>query len=65
MLGWLENLAPEEVPKPWMWHLEHELEPWFDDVRRSRESKYSGGGGESREEVPMMQNAMTKNYRRD
>lgn len=40
-----------------MWHLDHELEIWFDDLNASREG---GGGDTSDEEAPMMRNALAK-----
>lgn len=41
----------------WMWHLDHELEDWFDDLNATR----TGGGDTSAdEEAPMMRNALAK-----
>lgn len=51
--GWQENLTREEMPPDWMWHLETELEAWFEEVDAKRRDKY---GGDTRDEVPTMQN---------
>lgn len=53
ILHWQENLTEDEMPPKWMWHLEWELELWFEEVERLREEKYGGGRDE---EVPMMKN---------
>lgn len=52
---WQENLQSEEMPPKWMWHLEHELDPWFEEVDQIRKEKY-GGEADDREEAPMMSN---------
>ena len=56
ILNWQENLMSEEMPPKWMWHLDWELEKWFEEVEISRKSKYDGGPDDSLEEVPMMRN---------
>lgn len=55
IITWQENLTKEEMPPKWMWHLEWELDAWFEEVERLREEKY-GGGDDAREEAPMMRN---------
>lgn len=48
-----------------MWHLEHELEPWFEEVKRAREEKYGTGGGDSGDtKVPLMQNELAEQMKR-
>ena len=42
ILSWQENLAKDEMPPHWMWHLDHELELWFDKVAKKRDAKYGG-----------------------
>lgn len=65
ILRWEENLLPEEMPPSWMWHLDHELEPWFEEVRRNRESRYGGGRDDAGdEEAPMMANELAAEMRR-
>lgn len=63
---WRENLPREEMPPRWMWHLDHELEAWFERVEADREAKHErGGGGTSHPdpEGPMMVNALAKQWR--
>lgn len=55
ILSWQENLQEEEMPPKWMWHLDWELEKWFEEVDVLRKAKYSGQA-DDREEVPMMVN---------
>lgn len=50
----------EEMPPEWMWHLEHELEPWFDEVKRNREEKW---GRNHDETVPMTSNEYAERMR--
>lgn len=52
----------DEMPPAWMWHLDDELELWFEEVDRKREEKY-GGASEERDEVPMMRNEMARGRR--
>jgi hypothetical protein len=40
ILNWQENLAKDEMPPEWMWIFGDELDKWFDQVKRDRESKY-------------------------
>jgi hypothetical protein len=56
---WQENLQKEEMPPKWMWHLEWELEDWFEEVEAAREERY-GGGGDDREETQMMGNELAR-----
>jgi hypothetical protein len=43
-----------------MWHLEEELEEWFQEVKRLRDQEY---GGTSDSEAPMTQNDLTQGMR--
>lgn len=38
ILSWLEHLPREDTPPRWMWHLDHELDAWFERVRERYES---------------------------
>lgn len=59
VLGWHENLLPEEVPPEWMWPLTDELEGWFEEVAERRKEMF--GGREELEDAPdMMQNELTQ-----
>jgi hypothetical protein len=63
VLSWFENRPSKDVPPRWMWHLNHELEAWFDrlDADQQRDSSSPSGGRD--EEAPMMQNALTAGLR--
>lgn len=63
ILNWKDNLPPDDVPPRWMWHLDHELEPWFQRVEDDRADRAGGDGREAREHVPMTQNEMTRGLR--
>lgn len=39
ILSWQE-LPEDESPKPWMWHLDWEIEDWFKKVKLERKRKY-------------------------
>ncbi len=39
LVFWQENLAEEDMPPEFMWHLDEELDAWFADVKRRRESR--------------------------
>lgn len=54
ILNWHENLQEEELPPKWMWHLDWELERWFEEVDALRKQKYSGS--DDRDEVPLVEN---------
>jgi hypothetical protein len=58
---WQEHLSEEETPPEWMWHLEHELEPWFENVKQQRDDK--SGRSDDREQVPMMDNEYARGRR--
>lgn len=57
ILSWQANLPDKDIPPLWMWHLDHELEDWFEDLNASR-----NGSGDSSDddEAPMMRNALTR-----
>lgn len=42
---WQENLMPEEVPPSWMWHLDHELKDWFEEVEFKRKEQRKNPSG--------------------
>jgi hypothetical protein len=43
ILSWQENLAEDEMPEHWKWHLDHELDTHFKIMKQKREEKYSSG----------------------
>lgn len=51
IVAWQENLPSEEIPPYWKWHLDWELESWFDKVAADRRSKY-GGSADEPEPIP-------------
>jgi hypothetical protein len=61
ILGWQENLVKDEMPPPWMWPHEEELEKWFDEVEASRKDKW--GGSDAEDGGPMMGNELAKGKR--
>ena len=42
--SWRENLASDEMPPQWMWHLDWELAKWFKDISKKRDEKYGSSG---------------------
>lgn len=60
VLSWQENLMSEEVPPPWMWPFEDELELWFEEVDRKRKERF---GGDSEPEGEMMENEYARGRR--
>ena len=39
ILYWQENLVEKEMPPFWMWHLDHELNKWFEKVKNERQGE--------------------------
>ena len=52
IISWLENYTEEELPPSWMWPLDHEITPWFEQVAANRRRKY-GDAHDDREIVDM------------
>lgn len=48
---WQENLVSEEMPPSWMWHLDEELEIWFENVEEKRKERYGGDSSDSSPEL--------------
>lgn len=65
VITWQENLLEDEMPPSWMWHLDTELEAWFDDVAAKRKERYGGGGGDDDRDVdgPAMDNEFARGRR--
>lgn len=42
VISWMENLAKDEMPPKWKWHLDWEIESHFLKVEEDRGNKYSG-----------------------
>ena len=42
VLGWRENLLPEDSPPSWMLPFDDELTLWFDEVKARREAENAG-----------------------
>lgn len=52
----------DEMPPSWMWHIDTELEIWFENVEEKRKKAYSTGGDE--DEAPdMTSNELAKGRR--
>lgn len=62
VLNWHENRPSKEIPPRWMWHLDHEINTWFERLEEERGSPSPTGRQD--EEAPMMQNALTAGMRR-
>ena len=62
ILGWQENMVSEEMPPKWMWHLDWELEVWFERVDKERKARF-GGGGDDEDTGDMMTNDLAKGRR--
>lgn len=43
VLNWQENLFGDEMPPGWMWHLDWEIEAWFEKLKIERERKHNNG----------------------
>lgn len=54
IISWQENLVNEEMPPRWMWHLEWELDEWFENVDQKRKDRY--GDPDDREQTELMSN---------
>jgi hypothetical protein len=61
IISWQENLTSDDIPPKWMWPLEWELELWFVEVDRRRQSASNGGSGD--EQVEMMDNEYARALR--
>lgn len=63
ILDWHENLLSEEIPPQWMWHLDDELEHWFDAVKKQRDEKYGGNNNSDESGGEVMENEYAKGLR--
>lgn len=59
ILSWQENLIADEMPPRWMWHLDAELELWFEEVEDKRNSNTGGSSASDDEWAPMMDNQLS------
>jgi hypothetical protein len=62
ILGWYANLPRKSIPPEWMWHLDYELERWFDDLDLASGKTPSADDDDG--EAPMMRNALAVGARR-
>jgi hypothetical protein len=52
------------MPPEWMWPLDDEIIPWFEDVRAKRKEKFGGGGDDDDDRSSsMMQNDYARGRR--
>lgn len=63
VLSWFEHLPEDERPPRWMWHLEHELDSWFDQVDQRRKAKYGGSSDDDGPMGEMMSNELAAGIR--
>lgn len=61
IIDWQENLPKDEMPPPWMWPFQEELEVWFEAVDQKRKDARPDSSGD--ETVPMMTNELAKGRR--
>jgi hypothetical protein len=59
--SWQENLMTEDMPPRWMWHLDWELERWFEELERS---KKSGSNFDEDISGPVMENELSARFKR-
>lgn len=60
IITWQQNLPEKDMPPRWMWHVDHELNEWFDGVKAQYSSGSDGGGSES----TMTQNEFARGRRK-
>jgi hypothetical protein len=64
VFAWYETLPEEEIPPNWMWPLDHEVETWFLEVKRARETRSNMAPGDSDEESgELMENEFAARFR--
>ena len=63
VLGWRENMSPDEVPPEWMWPYTEPLTEWFEAVECERKARY-GVEPDNRDEVDMTENELAAQMRR-
>ncbi len=63
VIGWQENLLPEDMPPEWMWPLNEALNEWFDTVKKRHEEKY-GTKTDDDDDGDMAQNELTRGKKR-
>jgi hypothetical protein len=51
ILSWQENLATDEMPPRWMWHLDWEIEGHFERVDAARNAKYASNASGSDHQI--------------
>lgn len=56
IISWYEVYTKDEIPPQWMWHLDHELEDWFDEVQLMRNQKLDPDSSSDDEPVVMERN---------
>ena len=40
IISWQENLSSDEMPEPWKWHLDWEIQAHFEKVEQTRKEKW-------------------------
>lgn len=52
ILSWEENLAEDEMPPRWMWHLPWEIKAHMEKVVSDRKAKYERGADKTGDAAP-------------
>lgn len=65
VIHWQSNLAQEDMPPSWMWHLTDELEDWFEEVEYRRKERLGIEDDDDDDDAfgPGIQNEYAKNLR--
>lgn len=51
ILSWYENLQAKEIPPPWMWPFQDELDKWFEEIESIRKNESGSGSDETPEDM--------------
>lgn len=61
--SWMKNLSEDEIPPVWMWHIDSEIEVWFEHVDFLRKSKYGMSGDDFDDDGSMEENELAKMFK--
>jgi hypothetical protein len=65
ILGWFEHLSEDDMPPPWMWHLNDELERHFTIVKERRNAGSSRPSDDVPDVGPMIHNEYARGRGRE
>lgn len=61
-MDWQDGLTEEEMPPEWMWPLDDEIAPWFENVVAKRKERF-GRDDDDDERPGMMENELVRERR--